>query len=100
MPSRPKHDSDLPFGEEPERPHDVVTALDLVVDVLDTGVGGRKQCDRVMHFVDAQEWRIADPVAHARIANPCPEYLIAHGVRGAQANVTEAGDAGIARAVI
>ena len=100
MPSRPKHDSDLPFGEEPERPHDVVTALDLVVDMLDTGAAGREQCDGVMHFVDAQERCVADTIAHTRIADPSPERLVAHGVRGAQANVTEAGDAGIARAVI
>src|SRR6516225_6655864 len=100
VPSRPKHDSDLPFREEPEGTHDVVAALDLVVDVLDTGVVGREQCNRVMHFVDAQERRVADTIAHARIADPSPERLVAHGVRGAQANMTEAGDAGITHAMI
>src|SRR6516162_350869 len=100
VPSRPKHDSDLPFREEPEGTHDIVTALDLVVDVLDTGVRGREQCNRVMHFVDVQERCVADTIAHARIADPSPERLVAHGVRGAQANVTEASDASIAHAVI
>src|SRR6516164_8011339 len=100
MPSWPKHDSDLPFREEPEGTHDVVAALDLVVDVLDTGVVGREQCNRVMHFVHTQERCVADTIAHARITDPCPERLVAHGVRGAQANVAEASDASIARAVI
>src|SRR6516164_6665878 len=100
MPSRPKHNSDLPFRQEPEGTHDVVAALDLVVDVLDTGAVGREQCNRVMHFVNAQERRVSDTITHARIADPRPERLVAHGVRGAQANVTEAGDTGITRAVI
>jgi hypothetical protein len=96
----PEHDPDLPFIEEPKRAHHVVGALDQVVDVLDAGVVGWEHCDRVVYFVDAQKRCIADAIAHARIADLRPERLVARGVRGAQADVAEAGDAGVAGSMI
>src|SRR5262249_59631434 len=100
MAARPEHDANLPLAQEAERAHHVVGALHLVIDVLDAGAIGREQRDRVMHFVDPQQRRVADAVAHARIAYLRPERLVARGVRRAQADVAEAGDAGVAYAVV
>src|SRR3546814_5814643 len=77
----------------------VVRALDLVVDVLDARARGREQRNLVVDLVDAQQGRIADAVADACVADGGPEALVAHGVGGAQANVAEAGAAGVAAAV-
>jgi len=100
VPSGAEHDPDLPLAQETIRAHHVVGALHLMVDVLDAGAIGREQRNRVMHFVDAQQRRIADAVAHARVADPRPERLVAGGIRRAQADVAKAGDAGVARAVV
>jgi hypothetical protein len=86
--------------EEIKRTHDVVAGLDLVIDVLDAGTIGWEQRNRMMHLVDAQERCVTDTVADARVANLGPEGLVASRISGAQADVAEAGDAGIARAVV
>jgi len=85
---------------ETKRPHHVIGALDLMVDVLDSGPVGWKQRDGVVNFVDPKQRRVADPVAHPRVADLGPEGLVAHRVRGAKADMAEAGDAGIALAMI
>src|SRR3546814_3392640 len=87
------------LADEVGRTLHVVRALDLVVDVLDARARGREQRNLVVDLVDAQQGRIADAVADACVADGGPEALVAHGVGGAQANVAEAGDAGVAAAV-
>ena len=53
-----------------------------------------------MDLVDAQQRRIADPVADAGIAHLGPEGFVAGGVGGAEPDVAEAGDPGVPFAVI
>ena len=64
-----------------------------MVDVLDARPVRRKQRDRVMDLVDAQQRRIADPVAHPGVAHLGPEGLVAGRVGGAEPDVAESGDA-------
>src|SRR5262249_967475 len=71
-----------------------------MIDVLDAGAVGREQRDRVVHFVDPQQRRFTDAVAHARVADLGPERLVARRVRRAQADMTKVGDAGVARAMV
>ncbi len=100
MASRPEHHGHLTFGKEIERAHHVVAGGDLMVDVLDTRPVRRKQRDRVMDLVDTQQRRISDPVADPRVAHLGPEGLVTHCVGGAQPDVAETGDPGVALAVI
>ncbi|MCY1244894.1 hypothetical protein D9M72_579940 [compost metagenome] len=97
MPSRTEQDADPPFAQEVVRPHQVVDAFYLVVDMLDAGVSGREQRDFVVDLVDSQQRRLADPVTYLCIAKPRPERFVARRIGRAQADVAEAGDAGIAR---
>ena len=55
-----------------------------MVDVLDACPARRKQRDRVMDLVDAQQCRIADAVADSRVADLGPEGIVAGGVGGAE----------------
>src|SRR3712207_5161242 len=56
-----------------------------------------EQRDRVVHLVDPHQRHVADAVRDAGIADRGPEALVAHHVRGAETDVGEAGDAGVAR---
>src|SRR3546814_13014724 len=94
----PEHHGNPALADEVVRTLHVVRALDLVVDVLDARARGREQRNLVVDLVDAQQGRIADAVADACVADGGPEALVAHGVGGAQANVAEAGGAGVAAA--
>src|SRR5712691_10898029 len=76
--------------------HHVVEILDLVVDVLHTGVRRREQGERVMDGADAKERRVADPVRHARVEEPSPEGFVARSIGGAQPEVAEMRDSGVA----
>src|SRR5262249_50048637 len=96
----PEHDRHLPLAKKIERAHDVVAGGDLMIDMLDPGSLGWKQCNGVMDRVDAQQRCIADPVTDPRVADVGPEELVAGGISGAKPDVAEAGDAGIAFAVI
>jgi hypothetical protein len=66
-----------------------------MVDVLDARAVRRKQGDRVMDLVDAQQRRIADPVAHAGVADFGPEGFVAGRVGRAQSDVAEPCDPGV-----
>src|SRR5262245_27722617 len=100
MAAGPKSDVHPALPEKVERAHNVVAGLDLMIDVLDAGTVGWKHRNRMMHLVDAQERCVANAVADARVADLRPEGLVASGISRAQADVTETGDAGIARAVV
>ena len=54
----------------------------------------------MVHLVDAKQGGVADAVADARVAHLRPEGLVANRVGRAQADMAEAGDAGVARAVV
>ena len=68
MPPGSKHHRYLALGEEIERAHHIVAGFDLVVDVLDARAIRRKQRDGVVNLVDAQQRRVADPVADPGVA--------------------------------
>ena len=76
--------------------HEIVDACNLVIDMLNARERGRKEGDPVMYLVDSQQRCRSDPVAHARIAQFRPEDLVTSGITGAQADVAEAGDSGVA----
>ncbi len=86
----------LLFAEDVPGTHEVVDAFNLVIDMLNAGERRRKEGDPVMYLVDSQQRCGPDPVAHARIEQFRPENLVASGIAGAQANVAEAGDSGVA----
>jgi hypothetical protein len=65
---------------EIKRAHHVIACGDLMIDVLDARSVRRKQCDRVMDLVDAQQRRIADAVTHPGVAHLGPECLVARRV--------------------
>src|SRR6185295_8453110 len=100
MAAGPEGDVHPVLPEEKKRTHDVVAGLDLMIDVLDPGTIGCEQRDRMVHLIDAQERRLTDAVADPRVADPGPEGFVASRIGGAEAYVTEAGNAGIARAMI
>ena len=72
-----------------ERAQDVVAAFDLMVDVLDPAKFRRKQRDRVMDLVDAQQRGVADAVGDADVADLRPKALVAGRVRGAESDMAE-----------
>ena len=94
MPSRTEYHRHLTFRQEIERAHHVIAGGDLMVDVLDARPVGRKQRDRVMHLIDAQQRGIADPVAHSGVAHFGPERLVTGRVGGAESDVAESRDPG------
>src|ERR1041384_7598187 len=96
MPSRAEHNWNAAFAEEIIGPQHIVTALHLMIDVLDAGLRGTHKRDGVMDRIDAHQRDIADAVADARVAPLGPEPFIASGIGGIQSNVAEAGDSGIA----
>ena len=73
MPTWAEDDVYLAFSEEMVGALDVVCALDLMIDVLDTGPVGRKQGYGVVDLVDPEQRRVADAVAdralHTRVQN-------------------------------
>src|SRR5262245_8081050 len=95
-----ERDPDAALVEEVERAHDVVATLDLMIDVLNAGPAARKQGDRMVHLVDAQQRRVADAVAHTRIAHFRPEGLVPGRIGRVQPDMAEPGDPRIARAVV
>ena len=97
MAARPQQDLDALLLEEVPGPHHVVDILDLMIDVLDAGALRREERQRMMRRGDAQERRVADPVADARVADAGPERLVARRILGVEADMAEAGDAGVAR---
>src|SRR4029077_3693654 len=78
------------------RAQHIVIAADLMVDVVNAGTAARRQCHRMMNRIDADQSDIADSVAHTRVADLGPEPLVARGIGGVKADMTEAGDAGVA----
>src|SRR5712691_4154484 len=100
MAARAEYDLHALLAQEIVGAHDVVEILDLVVDVLHAGVRRREQGERVVDGADAQERRVADPVRHARVEEPRPERLVARRVRGAQPDMAEMRDSGVARGKI
>jgi hypothetical protein len=100
MPSRPEHHRYAAFGQEMKRSHHVIARGDLMVDVLDACSVRLKQCDRVMDPVDTQQRGIADPVAHARVADFGPESFITRRIGGAESDVAKPRDPGVAFSVI
>lgn len=76
--------------------HEVVDALNLVIDMLNAGERGREESDPVMNLVDPKQRCRPGPVANARIAQFGPEDLVAPGIAGAQPHMAEAGDSGVA----
>jgi hypothetical protein len=71
-----------------------------MVDVLDAGPIRGKQSDGVMDLVDAEQGRIADPVAHPGVAHCRPESLVARRVGAAETDVAESGNSGVTLSVI
>jgi hypothetical protein len=83
-----------------QRAHDVVGRLDLVIYVLDARTIGREKSYRMVHLVNVKQGGVADAVADTSVAHSRPEGLVANRIGRAQADMTEAGDAGIARSMI
>ena len=100
MPARAEHHFDPPLVQEMERPLNIIGAFDLVVDVLDAGPVGRKQRYRMMHGIDPQKRRVANTIGHTGVANLRPELFVSRCVGGAEPDMREPGDTGIAHAVI
>src|SRR5579875_3223242 len=96
MAAGPVDDLHLALLQEVIRPHHIVEVFDLMVDVMDAGAVRGEQHDRMMHGVDAQEGRIAEPVRDARIAQLGPEPGVALRVFGVKPDMAEALDAGVA----
>src|SRR5258708_11929051 len=78
------------------RAQHIVIASVLMVDVVNAGTAARRQRHRMMNRIDADQSDIADSVAHTRVADLGPEPLVARGIGGIKADMTEAGDAGVA----
>jgi SAM-dependent methyltransferase len=100
VPSGPEHHGHSAFGQEIKRAHHVIACGDLMIDVLDARSIRRKQCDRVMDLVDAQQRRIADAVAHPGVADLGPKSFITPCVGGAEPDVAESSDPGVPLSVI
>src|SRR6266700_976358 len=96
MPPGPEDDFHALVAQEVIRAHHIVEVFDLVVDVLHAGMGRGKQGERVMDRVHAQQGRIADPVRHPGVQEPRPERLVSRSVGGAQPDVAEMRDSGVA----
>ena len=96
MAARAEYDLHPFLAQEIVGAHHVVEILDLMVDVLHTGVRRREQGERVMDGADAKERRVADPVRHARVEEPRPEGFVARSIGGAQPDVAEMRDPRVA----
>src|SRR5213594_952777 len=96
MAARAEYDLHALLAQEIVGAHHVVEILDLVVDVLHTGVRRREQGERVMDGADAKERRVADPVRHARVEESRPEGFVARSIGGAQPDVAEMRDSSVA----
>ena len=70
---------------------------DLVVDVLNAVALRRKERHAVVHRIDAQQRRLADPVAHPCVADLGPEGLVVTRRNRVQPHVRETGDARVPR---
>src|SRR6266446_2355314 len=96
MAARAEYDLHALLAQEIVGAHHVVEILDLVVDVLHTGVRRREQGESAMDGADAKERRVADPVRHARVEEPRPEGFVARSIGGAQPDVAEMRDSRVA----
>ncbi|MNV64489.1 hypothetical protein D3C71_1571340 [compost metagenome] len=96
MPPGAEADRHVPFAQLIPGAHDVVDALDLMVDVLHARIRGREQRDLVMDLVDAQQRRLADAVADPGRQQARPEGLVAARIQRTQADMRKPGHAGIA----
>src|SRR6266480_783608 len=94
--ARSEDDLHALFAQEIVGAHHVVEILDLVVDVLHPGVRRREQRERMVNGAYPKERRVADPVRHAGVQQPRPERFVARSVRGAQPDVAEVRDSGVA----
>lgn len=97
MPPRAEDDAHAALFQQVPGAHHVIEARHLVIDVLHAVPRRREQRHLVVDLVDAQQRRLADAVAHAGAEFLRPEPLVARGIRGAQSDVAETGDARIAR---
>ena len=95
--ARPEHDAHLAVLQEIVGPHDVVDRLHLEIDVLHPGHGGGEQRDAVMHLVERQQSRRADPVIGAEIEHGGPELFVARRIGGLEPDMAELLDARVAR---
>src|SRR6202046_5745191 len=97
MAARAEADAHVLLTQEVVRAHDVVDALDLVVDVLDASSLRGKQGDTVVYRIDSQQRRIAYPVAHTSATYRRPEHFVLAWRDRMEPDVREAGDAGVPR---
>src|SRR6266853_6226413 len=97
MTARAEDDFHAFLAQEVVGAHHVVEILDLVIDVLYAGMRRRKQRERVVDGIDAQQRRLTDPVGYPRVQKLRPERLVSRRVRGLEADVAEVRDAGVAR---
>src|SRR5882762_9616923 len=91
-----EHDPHALLAQEIVGAHHVVEILDLVVDVLHPGVRRREQRERMVNGAYPKERRVAYPVRHTGVQQPRPERFVARSVRGAQPDVAEVRDSGVA----
>ena len=75
----------------------VIVALNLVVDVMNSGSTPRRQRDGMMDGVDAHQRDISDPVADARVANLGPELFVPCRIGRTEADMAETGYSRISR---
>src|SRR5712691_9709340 len=97
VPPGPEDDFHALVAQEVIRAHHVVEGTHVVVDVLNAWMGRGEQSEGVMDCVHAQQGRIADPVRHPGVQEPRPERLVSRSVGGAQPDVAEMRDSGVAR---
>src|SRR5262249_46986380 len=83
------------LAQEIEGAQDVVVAFDLMVDVLDAGLRRAHKRDGVMDRVDAHQGDVSDTVADAGVTDLRPEPFVAQGIGRIQADMAEAGSAGV-----
>src|SRR5712671_1003417 len=100
MPSRAECYRDALSLQEMIGAHHVVAGRDLMVDMLDSGTVRWKQRDRMVHLIDTQQRGIADTIGDAGVANMSPELLIAGHVGRTKADMTKAGNPGVAAAAV
>src|ERR1700685_2331161 len=60
-------DLDVWRTQEVVRTHDIVDALDLMIDVLNARPLRREQCHSVVHGIDPKKRRFPDPIADTRV---------------------------------
>src|SRR5207245_4168729 len=91
-----EHDAHTLLVQEIVGAHNGVEILDMMVDVLHSGMRRREQRERMVNGAYPKERRVADPVRHAGVQQPRPERFVARSVRGAQPDVAEVRDSGVA----